>query len=609
MQKNELYRNNNSIIRVLEIKNNAVLVIDCISKTMPQWIGVSFFEDWTKCSDETLHEITGIELQDIKTVSPENFKVAHQRYTMIAPIVMVLTDQDKKNEMIELISTNEKISKQTLRKYLCLYLIYQDISVLIPKTKNADKQLSQDEKNIRWALNKFYFSFYKHSLKTAYTMMLKAKYCDINGELISTYPTFHQFRYFYRKYKTKQTCYISRNGLTNYQRNNRPLLGDGIQEFAKAPGVGMLDSTICDIYLINDAKEIIGRPILTVCIDAYSSLCCGYALTLEGGIYSIRQLMSNVVSDKQEWCKEHNISIKKEEWNSSKCPGILVTDQGTEYTSSTFEQLTELGIKIVNLPVYRPELKGSVEKFFSIIQDLFRPYLKGKGVINPDFQERGAHDYRKDACLTLEQFEKILIRCILFYNTQRVLNNFPYTDDMLENRIEPYANNIFQYGLSLDGVNLIDINKKQIELTLMPRTTGKFTRTGLIVNNVRYKNKNFSEQYLSNKEVSVAYNPDDSGYVWLIDNGEYIKFELIESRFQNKNFKEIEEMKSIKKDIIRSVASEDLQARISLGSYIETIANNSNRSNSNLQDIGNNKIKEKQKIHKNYTEEVNNDEY
>lgn len=609
MQKNELYRNNNSIIRVLEIKNNAVLVIDCISKTMPQWIGISFFEDWTKCSDETLHEITGIELQDIKTVSPENFKVAHQRYTMIAPIVMVLTDQDKKNEMIELISTNEKISKQTLRKYLCLYLIYQDISVLIPKTKNADKQLSQDEKNIRWALNKFYFSFYKHSLKTAYTMMLKAKYCDINGELISTYPTFHQFRYFYRKYKTKQTCYISRNGLTNYQRNNRPLLGDGIQEFAKAPGVGMLDSTICDIYLINNAKEIIGRPILTVCIDAYSSLCCGYALTLEGGMYSIRQLMSNVVSDKQEWCKEHNISIKKEEWNSSKCPGILVTDQGTEYTSSTFEQLTELGIKIVNLPVYRPELKGSVEKFFSIIQDLFRPYLKGKGVINPDFQERGAHDYRKDACLTLEQFEKILIRCILFYNTQRVLNNFPYTDDMLENRIEPYANNIFQYGLSLDGVNLIDINKKQIELTLMPRTTGKFTRTGLIVNNVRYKNKNFSEQYLSNKEVSVAYNPDDSGYVWLIDNGEYIKFELIESRFQNKNFKEIEEMKSIKKDIIRSVASEDLQARISLGSYIDTIANNSNRSNSNLQDIGNNKIKEKQKIHKNYTEEVNNDEY
>ena len=604
MQKNELYRNNNSIIRVLEAKNNTVFVIDCINKTMPQWIGISFFKDWERCSEKTLQEITNIKLQDIKTVSPEDFKVAHQRYTMIAPVIMVLSDQDKKNEMIELISTNEKISKQTLRKYLCLYLVYQDVSVLIPKTKNTDKQLSQDEKNIRWALNKFYFSFYKHSLKTAYTMMLKAKYCDINGELISEYPTFHQFRYFYRKYKTKQTCYISRNGLTNYQRNNRPLLGDGIQEYAKAPGVGMLDSTICDIYLINDAKEIIGRPILTVCIDAYSSLCCGYALTLEGGMYSVRQLMLNVISDKQEWCKEHNISIQKEEWDSSKCPGILVTDQGTEYTSSTFEQLTELGIKIVNLPVYRPELKGSVEKFFSIIQDLFRPYLKGKGIINPDFQERGAHDYRKDACLTMQQFEKILIQCILFYNSKRVIKNFPYTDEMLKNKIQPYANTIYQYGLFLECANLIPLNKEQIVLTLMPRTTAKFTRIGLIVNNVRYKNKSFSEQYLSNKEATVAYNPDDSGYVWLIENGNYIKFDLIESRYKDKNFEEIKEMEASKKDIIRSATSNDLQARISLGTYIETIANNSNRSNSNLQNIENNKIKEKQKSHKNHIEEV-----
>ena len=42
-------------------------------------------------------------------------------------------------------------------------------------------------------------------------------------------------------------------------------------------------------------------------------------------------------------------------------------------------------------------------------------------MIEPDFQERGAHDYRKDACLTLEQFEKILLYCILYYNTKRTL--------------------------------------------------------------------------------------------------------------------------------------------------------------------------------------------
>lgn len=102
-------------------------------------------------------------------------------------------------------------------------------------------------------------------------------------------------------------------------------------------------------------------------------------------MYSLRQLMLNVVTDKQELCRKQGINIDSHEWDSSMCPGVLVTDQGTEYVSNCFEQIAELGIKVVNLPVYRPELKGSIEKFFSIIQDLFRPFLKGKGLIEPRF--------------------------------------------------------------------------------------------------------------------------------------------------------------------------------------------------------------------------------
>ncbi len=79
------------------------------------------------------------------------------------------------------------------------------------------------------------------------------------GVLIGTYPSFHQFRYFYRKTKKMQNFYISRDGLKNYQRNNRPLIGEGVREFAPAIGVGMLDATLCDIYLINDMGALLGR--------------------------------------------------------------------------------------------------------------------------------------------------------------------------------------------------------------------------------------------------------------------------------------------------------------------------------------------------------------
>ena len=35
---------------------------------------------------------------------------------------------------------------------------------------------------------------------------------------------------------------------------------------------------------------------------------------------------------------------------------------------------------------------------------------------------------------------------------------------------------------------------------------------------------NYTEMYLKGGEVTVAYNPDSVSDVWLIDNGEYVKF-------------------------------------------------------------------------------------
>ena len=85
---------------------------------------------------------------------------------------------------------------------------------------------------------------------TAYRYMLKEKYCDENGALVEEYSSFHQFRYFYSKYKKMQSVYISREGMKKYKRDYRPLLGDRISEYASHVGIGEIDSTICDIHLV-----------------------------------------------------------------------------------------------------------------------------------------------------------------------------------------------------------------------------------------------------------------------------------------------------------------------------------------------------------------------
>ena len=101
-----------------------------------------------------------------------------------------------------------------------------------------------------------------------------------------------------------ENFHISRDGLTAYQRNSRPLLGDGVQEFAPLIGTAMLDSTVCDIYLVDEMGELAGRPILTAACDANTSFCLGYVLSWENDTASLKNLMLNIITNKVEFCKK-----------------------------------------------------------------------------------------------------------------------------------------------------------------------------------------------------------------------------------------------------------------------------------------------------------------
>lgn len=336
------------IFRVLAIADEEILVIDCIKKTMPVWMEIEKLNDFIE--EKEIKQSGEADFDILEDYSPDVRKTIYQRYNIISAILPFVDNESMRSELIARMAEEHGISKQSVRKYLCEYLSSQDIRSLAPQERNTDRALTQDEKNMRKALNKYYYTTKKRTLKNVYTMMLRDSYCDEEGKLLNVYPSFYQFRYFFRKYNTKQTEYISRNGLSYYQRNQRPLTGDGVQAFAPNVGVGMLDATTLDIYLINESGGIVGRPILTACVDAYSGLCCGYALSWEGGVYSLRNLMLNIISDKVEHCRSFGIEISREDWNCDRLSGKLVTDMGSEYKSSNFEQITDLGIQIINLP-------------------------------------------------------------------------------------------------------------------------------------------------------------------------------------------------------------------------------------------------------------------
>lgn len=611
MQRNEIYQFDEKIYRILEIKDGQVLIIDCKKFSMPKWVEQSLFCEFEEISQEQFYQNIGFEIVNEDEIEPERKATMYQRYTIISAAIACVANTHIRAELIQRAAEKYGISDQIIRDYLCKYLAIQHIQALLPKKRSHKRGLTSDEENMRWALNKFFYTTKKNSLKTAYTFLLKEKYCDGQGQLLDTYPTFCQFRYFYRKTKSLQNYYISRNGLSDYQRNERPCLGDRVQEYAPAVGMGMVDGTVCDIYLVNECGLLIGRPIFVACIDAFSSLCLGFYLGWEGGIYSLRELMLNILADKVSFCKDNGILIAEDDWPTipNRVPSEIVSDQGSEYVGNTFEQLTDLGLVITNLQPFRPDLKGPVEKFFDIIQSLYKPYLKGRGVIEPDYQQRGAHDYRLDACIDLKTFKQIIIRCIIYYNSRRVIENYPFSDSMITEKVRPYSNAIFQFGLQQMGANLIKCKPEDMVLCLLPRIQGKFGRNGLIVNKMRYKNDGKADQYLEKKTVTVAYDPDDTNYVWLYEKGVYTRFELIERRFENRSVEDAHQMMEKKRKLIDMELKSQMQADIDLANHIQTLANGRNAVHKvNTKNVRENRRKEQITTHKSQVKGVRLDD-
>ena len=602
MQRNDLIRWRGSLYRILVLQDNEVLMIDCLKRTMPVWHTFSeFSQDVVFIDSQALQEDTGVVLECFENACVRRQNEAHKRFSLIANLTSVIGERKVYTQLLNEISVLNDISKQTLRRYLCDYLTFQDIACLLPEeTVSKCRELTAEEKTFRWALNRWFYNQDRHSLQWTYNQMLREKYCDENGKLLPDRPSFNQFRYYYRKTRSEQNYLISRNGIGDYKRNSRPRLGDCLQARFPNIGTGMLDGTVCDIYLVDDSGNVIGRPVLTACIDAHTSLCCGYCVSWEAGTYNLRNLMMNTICDKREWCKQHNIIIDQAAWPCSSLPGVMITDKGSEYISENFSQITELGVTLIDLEPFRPDLKPMVEKFFDIIQSYFKNELKGCGVVEKDFGDRTNRiDYRKQACLSMKQFETVLIRSIIYYNSSRTLENYPYTQEMLDKGLTPTATGVWSFKQSESGTNLIDVDRQSLSLVLLPRTTGRFSRNGLRVNKLRYVHctGNYIDQYLTGGDVVVAYSPDNVSRVWLIDNGEFVEFRLIESRYMDLSVQSVEEINERTRQLIKGHEENKLQAQIDLSNQIRDIALVGNHSEKAIKSIRENRMKETARRH------------
>lgn len=123
MQKNDLFRQDGSVFRILAIQGNIVLAIDCLKRTMPQWITL---ESAAPCTEAELRELTDIELFYLESLDPATKRVVHERFTLVAGVLPFLADEKMRTYAHTFVSVYFHFTGTALICRFALFLYVQD---------------------------------------------------------------------------------------------------------------------------------------------------------------------------------------------------------------------------------------------------------------------------------------------------------------------------------------------------------------------------------------------------------------------------------------------------------------------------------------------------
>lgn len=576
MKQGDVLKKDGLVVRILIYAEPASYVVDCLRPKMPFMQNNEYLATMEPTEDKYRVFFTDEELTD------KQKEVRDRRFAIIKPLIepWYIMNKTERNQAIRDIATEKMVSQRTVKNYLWRYWVWQSKNALLPEERSPmEKELNADQKNMRWALNKYYYTTKRHTLKTAYELMLKEKYCDAMGTLREAYPTYWQFRYFFQSHRDPVNEAISRQGLQAYQRNHRAFTGD-VRQFAVCPGTYMTDATVADIYIVSKlTRKVIGRPIIYTMVDAHTNMITGLYVGLEGGKNALRMLLLNTVMSKVDYCAQYGVEIAKQEWDAAHLPQTIMTDRGSEFLGDVLENIIEeYNMDVITLPAYRPDLKGPVEKLFDLIQNAYKPHLLGKGVIEADYQERGAHDYRKDSTLDLEQFTAIVIRCVLHLNNEHVMVNFQRSQNQILGNIPPIPAKLWSFSTNHLDHELESIRDiERFKMALLPRANGSITQRGLEIFSIRYNNDAYKKRFVyagakGREKVTVAYNPDDLTQVWLYEERKYVAFDVVQQQYRGKSLAELTALRREEKDMHKVLCKYELQSKVNLIADIEDIA-------------------------------------
>lgn len=354
------------------------------------------------------------------------------------------------------------------------------------------------------------------------------RYQQVDGKLeliepaLGDYPNARQIRRVLTREIPRLQRLLEKTTKGHFARSLRGLIGRNWKGVVGPGHTWAIDSSIGDIYLRSSVNRawIIGRPIVYIIVDIWSTAIVGFYVCLDGPSWAMAKIAL--------FCAAAAPELIGELWGYEVMPSLypaptmcaaLLCDRG-EYLSKA-AKIT--GAKLIPCmsyaPPYRPDLKGLVEVIHRIEKD--QQYYFVPGAID---QRRVEFELRQfdptKAVLTIPEYVAYLYQIFTTYNLTAPRQG-RLDAHMAAAGVFPSPAGLWRYGHEVGIGVRRNLSFSELVTNLLPTEPAHVTRRGVMLLGMQYESPTVDEQQWTALarnfgawDIQANYFPGSVSRIW-----------------------------------------------------------------------------------------------
>lgn len=352
-----------------------------------------------------------------------------------------------------------------------------------------------------------------------------------NGKLVpidpklGEYPNPRQIQRVLEKSIPKLQRLLERTTRGHFKRSLRGLVARCWKGVVGPGHTWAIDSSIADVYLRSSVNRawIIGRPIVYIIVDVWSTAIVGFYVCLDGPSWDMAKVaLFSAVANPQLLGSLWGFEVTQ---SLSPAPGmcaVLLCDRGEYLSRAAKVTGANLIPDLAYTPPYRPDLKGLVEVLHRIEKD--RQYYFVPGAID---QRRQEYELRRfnpsESVMTIPEYVAFLHETFTTYNLTAPRND-RLDVFMRAAGVFPSPSGLWRYGHEVGVGVRRHISETKLISELLPSEQASVTRRGVKFLGMEYSSKEIEEREWTARarnfgswNIDAHYFPGSVSRLWTPD--------------------------------------------------------------------------------------------